>query len=274
MKRLSKLDITFIQKHAETMSAKELSEKLGKDIELIQDYLVKYGVLPPPPKKGPRQDKSNPLVIRKELKTSEAWFRLQQELTTDELRYFEESYVKLMAQFRGDVLSTEETQIFDCIKLEILKSRNLMERRKSRDDIVRLERLRSDYMKKFSSVSDMEEADRDFIHDLELQISANKAAEQSRTSEFVKLQERHDALLKNLKATRDQRVKEIESSKENILALFKALQHKDMQQRESRATVLMQMAIEKERNRLGAPATYLDNSQDRPILNSDTVGNP
>jgi hypothetical protein len=106
---------------------------------------------------------------------------------------------------------------------------------------------------------------------IETQLQAARASEQSHTNEYVKLQERYDNIMKSLKATRDQRVKDIASSRVNFLGLVKMLQQKEMQLREGRAAELMRIAGEKEHKRLGRLHEFEDGSVDRPILSADTV---
>ena len=85
-----------------------------------------------------------------------------------------------------------------------------------------------------------------FALSLETQLNASRSAESSRTSEYVKLQERQDALMKSLKSTRDQRIKELEKSDMNFISVIKSLTNRDVQEREGRQMELMKMAGKKE----------------------------
>jgi hypothetical protein len=213
-------------------------------------------------------------AIRTELRGSYQWKRLRDEFSPDELNYFEESYLKLMAQFRDDVQASEETQIFDCIKLQLLMSRNLVERRKARERFMDLEIQKEELVKGYGSEKKTKEDPdgRQKLMMLESDITQAKVMEQTRTGEYVKLQERHDAILKTLKATRDQRIREIESSKQSFVGLVKELMRKGPREHEGRQMELVRLAVEKEAKRLGSPHTYADGNVDRPILSPDTVG--
>jgi hypothetical protein len=256
---LTKEDREYIRKNHGTKSVAEMANALDRSEDIISRHLGTILT------EGPQKESVD------KLKASEAWKRLQRELTPDELRFFAEEYAILLDQFRGDVLPTERMQIFDCIKLEILKSRNLVERRRAREDIVKLQQLLQDLFGRFASVADMSAEDRDMARSLEEQVQAARAAEQSRTSEYTKLQERLDALMKTLKGTRDQRIKEVTSDKETILGLFKKLQQKEIQEKEGRQAALMRLAVEKEKKRMGERRTYLDGQLDRPLLSPETV---
>ena len=219
-----------------------------------------------------KDDDPERFQIKKELRQSESWRVLKQEFSDEELRFFEEGYVKLMRQFRADVLATEETQIFMAIKLELLMSRNLQQRKKALEDIVRLEDMQRDHLGAFGGdVHQMSDQDKAFSLNLENQLLQAKQAEQSRTTEYGKLQERHDALMKGLKATRDQRIKQIEQSKTSFLGVIRMLQDRDRQEAEGREIELTRMAADKEYVRLGRPIRYDDGNYDSPILSADTV---
>jgi hypothetical protein len=271
--RLSNEERQFVLANAGSLTPEQIAAKLSRAVDGIAEYIRLHYVAPKVATAAPKeQERSDRIVIRQELRQTESWKRLKNEFILEELRYFEESYVKLMSQFKGDVLASEETQIFQVIKFEILMSRNLVARQKALTDIQRLEKTQEDFLSKFEgNAMLMEETDRDYVLGLETQLQSAKAAEQSRTTEYVKLQERHDAIMKNLKATRDQRVKQIESSKVNWLGVIKALQDKEIQDREGRQIEMVRIAADSEYLRLGRPHAYEDGNEDSPILSSDTV---
>lgn len=268
--KLSGAERDFIVKNAGKLTDEKIAERLNRTQETVREYIRK-NVKPANAAGAFSPDEAESITIKQELKNSEKWKRLTQELTADEITFFEEEYVKLMTQFKGDVLATEEGQVFDAIKLEILKSRNMIERRKARDDITRLEKMQEDFLKRFSGPSDMSDEEKSLALNMESQIQAARSAEASRTNDYVKLQERLDALMRTMKATRDQRIKQIEQSKISFLGIIKALQDRDIQAAEGRQMELMKVATDKEYDRLGRPTQYDDNTQDSPILSSDTV---
>jgi predicted transcriptional regulator len=271
--RLSDAAIAFIREHAHDMTVGELAERFERKPETIQKYMK--AAIPVPRLSEPAGTASVPdperVSIRAELRTSQAWAALKREFTAEELKYFEEEYVKLMSQFRGDVLASEETQIFQAIKFALLMSRNLVERKKTREDIDRLEELQRVFILQNPDPQKWEDSDRSYAINLEGQLATMRQTEQSRTNEFVKLQERHDNLLKSLKSTRDQRVKVAESSRISFLGVIRSLQERDEAARQGRHLELTKLAGAREYERLGRPHTYEDGSQDSPILSADTV---
>jgi hypothetical protein len=269
--RLSQDEMQFIRDHAHDMTVAELCQRFDRNPETIEKYMA--SVLPRKaaavaPAKVPDGDI---ISIKAELRVSEAWKALKDEFEAGELKYFEESYIKLMSQFRGDVLASEETQVFQTIKFELLMSRNLKERRKSREDVERLEDMQRNFVISHPDPRQWSPDDKAYALDLEGQLTTSKQAEQNRTNEYVKLQERHDALLKALKSTRDQRVKQIESSKISFLGVIRQLQERDEANLQGRQLELTKLAGMKEHERLGRPVKYEDGSEDSPILSADTV---
>jgi hypothetical protein len=268
--RLSREERDFIHAQTDKLTPEDIADRLDRTVETVTEF-IKLNVRPVKAKPSEAEETTR-IVIRQELRSSEAWKNLKGEFDTDELRYFEEGYVKLMSQFKGDVLPSEETQIFQAIKFEILMSRNLKERRKAREDIGRLERMQDDFLAQFEGdPSGMTDAQKAFALDLETQLNSARQAEQSRTTEYVKLQERHEALMKSLKAVRDQRIKQIENSKVSFLGVVKMLMEKDVQHREGRQMELMKRAGRQALTDLGRPVRYDDGNEDSPILSSDTV---
>lgn len=251
----------FVKKHYKTKSPEEMARELGRTLESVKDVILNC---PKEPEKAGE--------IRDELQSSEAWVNIKKEFSVEELKYFEEGFIKLMAQFEGNVMASEETQIFQVIKFELLMSRNLKDCKKCIDDIERMEETQRTFFAQFNGdVSKMSDSDRDFSLQMETQLLQAKASSQGKTNEYVKLQEQHNSLLRSLKSTRDQRIKQIETGKINFLNLIKALEEKQIQERESRYMKLMELAGDKEYKRLGQPTKFEDGVEDSPILCADTL---
>lgn len=209
--------------------------------------------------------------IAKDIKKTKTWQQLTEELSPNELLYYEEKYAQYMAQFKDDVLVTEQTQISLLIKFEIMMHRNAKAKYSAAQEIARLVSMQNDYLSTFPDRSAMSEQDREYVLSLEAQIQAAKQAEQARSSEFIKLEEKHQALLKDLKATREQRVTRIESSKQSFLAIIKQLQDEENRELMGRHMEIMKHVSSKEMERLGSAHVYEDGNADLPILNADTM---
>lgn len=259
----------FISANRRAMSAIEMATKLNRTPKIVEQYLQSQPAAPDVVTRAAAED----AVARQHQRVSEKWARLRQELTEDELSYFLEEFNRLWSQFRNDVLPSEETQIFDVIRFDILKSRNMVERRRAREDISRLERAQEAMLDSVrGDIMELREDQRTLLVNIDTQLQVARAAEQRRTDEYVKLQERMDALLKSLKSTRDQRIKDAGSGRETVLSLLKSLQAEEARLHEGRQMSLMELAGKAEYSRLGQHHEYEDGQLDRPFLTPDTVG--
>lgn len=253
---------------ASTMTAAEIAYKLHRSEHVVADFITAHYV--------PMQKTDDPQVIkqsiRAELRQSHEWGRLKEEFDDKELLLFEEKYVKLMSQFNNNVEPSEETQIFQSIKLEILMSRNLIARKACLKDAERIERLLGEFLGKFKGdTGAMSDDDRAYALNLEQQLAGLRASETIRTTEYEKLGSAHAKLQKDLKATRDQRIREVEDGKVSYLGLIKMLQQREQAEKEGRTRELLKMAADKELGRLSQYHRYEDGSLDRPILSDETV---
>jgi hypothetical protein len=270
--RLGHDEMNYIRANAHTKSPEDIGAVLDRTAEVVSRFIRDH-VSPPKSVTAAQAAEAEKVTIRQELRNSEAWKALTEEFFKEELKFFEETYVRLMGQMgREGVLASEETQVFHAVKYEVLMSRNLRQRKVALSDISRLEDIQRDFMSKFTSVSDMRDRDREYALNLESQVNAARSSEKALTTEYAKLQERHADLFKLLKTTRDQRVKQIETEGKNgFLYVIKELARRDEQERTGRQIELVKMAGQREYERLGQLTAYDDGSADNPILSADTV---
>jgi len=173
----------------------------------------------------------------------------------------------MWVQFKDDVLHTEEMQIIDAVKYELLMNRILCTQQDSVDQIDALERE----VKKAKALS-IELQDRDYILNLERQIASIRGSQLMMAKEFKEYQSKKASIIKDLKGTRDQRVKHFEDSKVSFPKLVERLTT-DPKFRYSVGIEMevMRKAAEAERARLSEPITYRNGEVDRPLLNSESV---
>ena len=173
----------------------------------------------------------------------------------------------MIGQFRDDVLPTEELQVLDTIKLEILMNRALKEQQKSMRDIEDLE----DWVTKEKQVS-IEDRDMDRIFNLERQIAVLRASQESLNKDYKDLQQKKGVMLRDLKATREQRIKKLEDSKQTFTGWIKKLVEDPIYTREIGLDMeKMRMAYQKEEARLSEYHQYEDGGLDQPFLTPETA---
>ena len=270
--RLSKDEVEFVIANAKSMTNQDIAKRLNRPVEMVKKCALAN--LTPEPDASPQEvEEHNQYVIKAGMRSSEAWKNLKEEITPSELKLFEEKFVRYMRQFKNNVLPTEETQIFQMVNNEIRQSRNAKETKNYIDGIERLEKMIADLYRANTNWALAPEDDKAAAANFNEQIISLHALAASKTNEHLKLVERHESLAKQLKATRDQRVKEFEdaASKTSWLGVIKSLSEKDNQEREGRYIRLTDLAGKKEYDRLGGQHTYEDGTVDRPILSADTV---
>lgn len=265
--RFSKDELEFIRKNIKEIGLAATAKALNRDPETVQKYALREGI-----SFGTvSEEKALQVHIQEELEHSPEIALLKDEFSDRELDYFKFRYAKLMAQFKNDVFASEETQIHQLIKFEILMNRNLRSTKKA---VAQMRQLEARIMELHSTKQDGEELDlasKNLLNTLENQLLSLRNSQGSKSVEFVRLQEKHAAIMKDLKATREQRMTRIENSKSSIITLLKEFREREFQELAGKQMVIMEAALRKETERLGSLHKYEDGNIDRPILSVDTL---
>jgi len=258
--RLSKEEWQYIEENAEVLSVEEIANNLDRDQEPIIKHLKRMGLF---------SDRVQSLETQAEydLRSKPDWEELKKQFNEQELKLFLHHWSQIIAQFRNDVLKTEQLQIIDLIKLDILMNRALRGQKQSEDDIVRLEEI---LIEKKLAASDVQ--DRDEIFSLERNIASLRASKEALSRDMKDLYSKKEATFKNLKATREQRIQKLESNKVTMAGLIeKILRNPQFYEEQGKQIEKMRLAMEKEKIRISDFHTYEDGSIDQPFLNADTV---
>ena len=195
------------------------------------------------------------------------WKDLEKQFSEEELQSFLYHWGRIITQFRDDVLPTEEVQIIDAIKLEILMNRALIGQQDNMRSIDQFQDAVTVEKNK-----DLELQDKDYIYNLERQIAVCRAAQDSLTRDYKDLQTKKAAMLKDLKATREQRIKRLEDSKQTFIGWVRNLMSNPDTRREMGIEMeKMRLAMKQEEKRLSEYHQYEDGGIDQPFLTPDTV---
>ena len=258
--RLSKEEWAFIEFNSDKMSADRIAAGLDRAIEPIQKHLEKLG-------KGKDLRKNLQTQAEYDLKKRPYWRELQVQFSEPELEILLYHWKEIVAQFRKDILATEELQIIDVVRLEILMNRALREQQSSMNKIVDFEDLIELEKRKAT-----EDQDRELLFGLERQIATLRAAKESLSREYKDLQTKKSTMYRDLKATREQRIAKLEDNKETFAGLIqKLLRDPEFVDEQDLKMEQMRLAIEHERERLGDYHQYDDGTVDQPFLTPETV---
>ena len=271
MGRLSKDDWKYIRENVKTMPVGDIANHLKKSQMMVENWIRKNLALDVSTTNKPIPIEHN--EIKNQLRLTSDWEAIQDQFVGTELVLFENKYARLMSQFRNDVTPTEEMQIIHLIKFDILMDRNLKSRSRALKDI---ERIEIEIDRIYSTADEehpLDDKEKERLLNLESQLVAAREAEQSKTNEYVNLSGKHSILMKDMKATRDQRFTKIENSKETFLGLLKKLQDEEFRKQEGEDLQLMALAMETERNRLQSPHVYANGVVDSPLLTPEGASN-
>lgn len=256
-----------------TMPVMEIARHIGRDYRSVQRILNQSYLVKPETVAAPTSDiflADNSVIL--ELQKSPEWKQLSLEFNADELQMFANSYANYLQQFtkQQDVLATERTQIMLVVKLEILMHRILKERQDSQADASKTKVVLDTLYSKVRAGNATKE-DHATIRTLEEKLVALDMAKKSFAVEYNHNMEKHKDIMRELKATRDQRLKSIENSKVSFIDLLKSLQDDDFRQKEGRYAELMKKASEEALKKLGAGHRFMDGKIARPVTCAETV---
>jgi len=185
--RISKEEESIIEQSIGTMSYEEIAEKLDRDPESVQNFI----------KRKFKVGATNEEQAAFELDERPYWIEIKNQFTDDELKLFRYHWARIISQFRDDVIPTEELQVVDLIKLELLMNRSLKQNKDSIEQISALEALVM-----AERARDPDQQDMDMIFNMERQVASLKSSQESLNKDYRELQTKKNSMLKEMKATR------------------------------------------------------------------------
>jgi hypothetical protein len=260
--QLSLDEEAFITQNFHSLSIEQIADQLNRSTAPVKRFALENNLYSSPDENNEKD------TIRQKLRSKSFWQEITKQFDNEsgELDYFEEIWINLIKQFREDVLPAEELQIKQFITIDILINRSMKERKRHIAETEKLQRLVDKEYEK-------PEQDRDIpkLANLETQLSFARNSIASYTNEYTKLLNEQQKISKDLKATREQRIKRIEDGKSSWTGLIRMLEDEDTREREGREMEIMARAVSKAKESLHDYHTYQDGSIDMPILSPDSV---
>jgi len=112
--------------------------------------------------------------------------------------------------------------------------------------------------------------DTQMIMELNTQIQACRTSTGAKSKENNELLAKHSAILKDLKSTRDQRIKNIED-RGKFIVLLKELEMESRKNSIAEIVGLMDLSVENEKKRLSKFHKFPDGNVDRPLLTPESI---
>lgn len=249
----------YIAENCEHMHYEEIANKIGRNVEKVKKYI--------------RDTLGKPVINSVEvnaeysIKRSPLWKDLSEQFTKDELRMFLFHWGRIISQFKDDVLPTEEMQVIDYVRLEILINRVLIQQHKNMQELMELEKeLAAEKEKTIPDFSKIERCGN--------LISMRRMAQQQISKDHLELINKKTAILDKMKGTREARIKMLESSKETLIGWMKQIINNATYRTKLGINMeKMRLAMKTEEKRLSKLHKYSDGGKDMPLLTWQTLEN-
>ena len=261
--KLSLAEMEFISQNCRTMSVESIAERINRTIEPVLRYLKENDL----PCAGLDESQEEEEMFKRRLKSGPHWKGLIAQFNNEEMEHFVIQWVTYMRQFKGDVLPTEEMQLKQYIITEMLVG-DILKRRKEVNETI------DEYTTRLNREKKKPEGERNDVAmaTWEELIAQAKMNAGTIVKDYTTLSEELKRINKELKGTREQRVKQIEDSKENWTGLAKRWNDAEYRETEGRDAELFRLASLRARDILSQFHTYLDGVVDRPFLTPESVG--
>jgi hypothetical protein len=260
--QLSLEEEQFIKDNINSLSIEDIALQLNRSTAPINRYIEENALF------ASEYTESNDRFLRHKLYTKNFWPEIQRQFdeSTGELEYFTNVWINLMKQFREDVLPAEELQIKQFITIDILINRSMKERKRHITETEKLQKLVDNEYAKPEEQRDIPK-----LANLETQLSFARNSIANYTNEYTKLLNEQQKISKDLKATREQRIKRIEDGKSSWAGLIRMLEDEEIREKEGREMEILAMSTDKYRQQLAEYHTYADNTIDKPFLTPETI---
>ena len=203
--KLSVDEMNFIRQNCFNISIAEIAETLNRTTTPIQKFIDKENL-----KMRNMSDDEHLLVG---LRDRYYYKELKKQFGDPELIFFEHQWIDYFKQFSEDVTHTEEMEILEVIRTEVLINRGMEDRQEILRNIDRLNKLIEDEMDKPAAVQDTQA-----LASFQVQLGAAISSKSSYINEHEKLLTKKERLLKDLKGTREQRKRNADDAR--IIALL------------------------------------------------------
>lgn len=255
---LSTKEMNYIRDNCRHMSGDEIAKVLNRHAGPILRYIEKENL------RG--RDLSEAEYLIQELRHRYYYKELARQFSDTEIKFFENQWIDFFSQFQEDVTHTEEMQIIEVIRTEILINRSMRDRQKNMENIKLVEELVEAERQKPPGAMDPQ-----LISTLLQQLGSLIGAKSAYINEHEKLLAKKERYLKDLKGTREQRKKVADDAKTNFVTWLRQLDTMEAKSREGFEMEVHALAADKERKRLGELHEYQDGEVDQPLLNSQNL---
>lgn len=252
----------FIRDNVESLTIDQIAYHLNRSVNPVERYITENNLL------LGNANLADIKYLKTKLHSKTFWNEIIKQFDNEsgELEYFEDTWVNLIKQFREDVLPAEELQIKQFITIDILINRSMKERKRHIADTEKLQKLVDAEYAKTEDQRDIPK-----LANLETQLNFARNSIANYTNEYTKLLNEQQKISKDLKATREQRIKRIEDGKSSWAGLIRMLEDEQIREKQGREMEIIAMATENARQKLEDYHQFANSSLDRPFLTPESV---
>ena len=260
--KLSLDEEKFIRDNIGELTIEQIADAINRSTKPIEKYIVQNNL------SFDQDENQTDQSLRLKLHAKTFWPEIVRQFDdeTGELSYFENTWIGLVKQFREDVLPAEELQIKQFITIDILINRSMKERKRH---IAETERLQQKVDDEYNKPEDQRDIPK--LTNLETQLSFARNSIASYTNEYTKLLNEQQKISKDLKATREQRIKRIEDGKSSWVGLIRMLEDELIREKEGKEMEIISLATERAKETLYGNHQYQDGRVDVPILSPESL---
>lgn len=199
---------------------------------------------------------------------STIWQEICRQFTPQEQHMFIYHWVETCGQFKNDITHTERLQIIDMIRNDMLMNRVLQKMKEDLEELSDIKKQYEDEMQKSVDIRDLT-----LVASLQRQISDKNVASGAYNREYKDLADKKQQILRDIKGTREQRVKRVEESRETLTGwMANLLANPETRSKLGKELEKNRLATKVEYIRLSDFHKYTDGQLDKPILNHETNG--
>lgn len=255
--KLSNEETAFIRENSRKMPKDRIAMELNRTIEPIERYIAEQGL-------STNTEEHDRTMTKKRLLNKYFWKSIEDQLEPEEISYFVNGWIDMMEMYNNDVTATEEQEMKQFLLFEISKNRCGKTKRKQIEEVEKWQKMFED--------EELKGANKDpNLSSLYGNMKSNAQTMVTQINmEMDKYVKACADILKSLKSTRDQRIKQVESGQTTFMSVLKFLEDKKNRELRGRIDELQKLAADKKTAELYELHQYGDGSLDPVILNHES----
>lgn len=259
--RFSEYEDKFLRENYQKMTEDQMADELNREYKTVRKRMAKLGLT---------RDERGELVpdVEFELESRKYYETIMEQFTKAEREHFKDQWIRTISQFNNDVLHTEEMQIVDMIKSDILMQRCLTEQALNMEMIEQC-RARLNELGQILNPNEDQQMERGEMMD---RIAVCYGARDAAGKQYVIHQKEKNQLIDKLKGARTDRFKNIQNSKETYNTwLSRLINDKGARKRIGEFMERYRLSAMDEKIKLAAYHKYEDGEIDQVYLSHETV---